>query len=297
MRPLFTKKYKARIPVICVGNVTVGGAGKTPVVLAITELLKQDGFKIAIASRGYKGNITNPTLVDKTRHTVNSVGDEPLMLARIAPTYIAAERNRAVQMAEKNGANIVIMDDGLQNPSVGKDVSLLVIDGKYGIGNGFIMPAGPLRESLAAGVMKSDAIILVGNDDEGVLKYPCLQKKSAPPIIRAKLQPFGDLPDKNKPYIAFAGIGNPDKFFATLAENGYNIVAAISFSDHYNYTDNDMNNLIHKAEAIGAELITTEKDEVRLPLFARKKVRVLPVRIVWEDAAQIHNLLMQKLKK
>ena len=297
VRGLKAKKYKATVPVICVGNVTVGGAGKTPVVLSISELLKADGMKVAIASRGYKGNITVPTLVDKNRHTVNSVGDEPLMLARIAPTYIAAKRNLAIQMAENNGANIVIMDDGLQNPFVVKDISILVIDGKYGIGNGFVMPAGPLRESLASGVSKADAVIIVGNDDMCVINHPALSAKSAPPVIRAKLKPFGDLPEKNKPYIAFAGIGNPDKFFSTLIENGYNIVESIPFSDHHNYSDAEINNLIHKAEDGGYELITTEKDQVRLPLFSRNKIRILPVKIVWDDVTQIYNILMRKLKK
>ncbi len=291
------KPYRSKVPVVCVGNVTVGGAGKTPIVFAITELLKKDGFKVAIASRGYKGDITNPTIVDKNRHTVNSVGDEPLMLARIAPTYIAKKRKAAIQMAEKNGANIIIMDDGLQNPTIAKDISLLIIDGKYGVGNGFIMPAGPLREKLSAGIAKSDAIIIVGEGGFNIKKYPVLFKKSTPPVIHASLEPFGNLPDKSRPYIAFAGIGNPDKFFATLVENGYNLVEKIPFADHYNYTDQDINNLIHKSEETGAELITTEKDEVRLPLFARKKIRVLPVRIKWANEKQIHNLLIQKLKK
>lgn len=297
LRPLITTKYRARIPVICVGNVTVGGAGKTPVVLAITELLRKNNLKVAIASRGYKGEITTPTLVDKIRHTVNSVGDEPLMLARIAPTYIAAHRPLAIQMAEKGGANVIIMDDGMQNPSVRKDLTLLVIDGKYGIGNGFIIPAGPLREELACGVRKADAIILVGHDDTGILKHPSLRKKSTPPIIRAKLQPYGDLPDKTTPYLAFAGIGNPEKFFSSLAVNGYNIKEEISFPDHYNYCDSDLSNLINKAEKSGAGLITTEKDEVRLPLFARKKVKILPIKIVWEDEKQIKDLLEKIIKK
>ena len=297
LRPAITKKYHARIPVICVGNVTVGGAGKTPVVLAITELLRSSNLNVAIASRGYKGDIKNPTLVDKTRHTVNSVGDEPLMLSAIAPTYIAAKRPLAIQMAEKTSANIIIMDDGMQNPSVEKNITLLVIDGHYGIGNGLVMPAGPLRESLSSGLQKADAVILVGSDDRGLLKHSGLRAKSAPPVIRARLEPFGNLPDKSAPYLAFAGIGNPDKFFSTLAGNGYNVVEEVPFPDHYNYSDNDINQLIHKAEELGAQLITTEKDEVRLPFFARKKIKVLPVRIVWEDSSQIKELLEKALKK
>lgn len=297
LRNITTSKYYARIPIICVGNVTVGGAGKTPVVLAIAELLRTSGLNVAIASRGYKGEITNPTLVDKNKHTVNSVGDEPLMLARIAPTYIAAQRDLAIQMAENNGANVVIMDDGLQNQSVEKNISLLVIDGKFGIGNGLILPAGPLREGLAHRITKCDAIILVGKDEKNILKHPALNGKSTPPILRAHLVPSGNLPDKNKPYIAFAGIGNPEKFFSTLFENGYNAVEKLSFPDHYNYSDSDLNVIIHKAEAKSASIITTEKDEVRLPLFAKKKVQVLPVRIAWEDENLIRNILERILKK
>lgn len=297
VRSVVTKKYHAKIPVICVGNVTVGGAGKTPVVLAITELLVAKGKKVAIASRGYKGDIKIPTQVDKARHTVNSVGDEPLMLAKIAPTYISAKRPLAIKMAEKNRADVVIMDDGLQNYTVAKDISFLVIDGKYGLGNGFIMPAGPLREGIASGISKVDAVIVVGSDDTGILKHPALSFKAAPPIIIASLKPHGKLPDKNKKYLAFAGIGNPDKFFATLEENGYNVAERIVFADHYTYTNSDINNLIHKAEEIGAELITTEKDEVRLSLIDRKKIQVLPVRIEWENPDIIKNLLEQKLKK
>lgn len=297
LRKMITSKYYAKVPVICVGNVTVGGAGKTPVVLALTQLLSAQGFKVAIASRGYKGEITKPTLVDKNRHTVNSVGDEPLMLARIAPTYIAAIRPLAIQMAEENGANIVIMDDGLQNPSIAKTLSILVIDGKYGIGNGFIMPAGPLRESLSSGISKVDAVILVGSDDTNILNNKAFSRYKPIPVIRARLEPNGNLPDKTIPYIAFAGIGNPDKFFATLIENGYNIAKTISFPDHYNYSDNDINTLIQSAESSGAGLITTEKDEVRLPLFVRKKVKVLPVRIVWDDEKQIRTILEKILKQ
>lgn len=295
-RAALTKPFQAKIPVICVGNVTVGGAGKTPIVLAITQILSDAGMKVAIASRGYKGDIRAPTQVDKSKHTVNSVGDEPLLLSQIAPTYISAKRPLAIEMAQKNKADIIIMDDGLQNYSVAKDISLLVIDGKYGIGNGFIMPAGPLREGLASGLSKVDAVIIVGGDDTGILNHHAIKAKSVP-VISAILQPFGKLPDKNKKYIAFAGIANPDKFFATLAENGYDILEEISFPDHYNYTDIDINNLIQKSEELGAGLITTEKDEVRLPVFAKRKIQSLPVRIVWENPDIIKNLLEQRLNK
>jgi tetraacyldisaccharide 4'-kinase len=219
------------------------------------------------------------------------------MLARIAPTYIAAQRDLAIQMAENNGATVVIMDDGLQNQSVEKNISLLVIDGKFGIGNGLILPAGPLRENLSYRMTKCDAVIFVGEDSKGVLKHPSFNNKQTPPVIRARLIPSGNLPDKNKPYIAFAGIGNPDKFFSTLAENSYNIVETIPFPDHYNYSDSDMNTIIHKAEAKSAGIITTQKDEVRLPLFAKKKVQVLPVRIAWDDETKIRNVLEKIIKK
>jgi tetraacyldisaccharide 4'-kinase len=291
VRNIFFTESLFDIPIICVGNVTVGGAGKTPVVLAITHILKSYGKNVAIASRGYKGELSKPTLVDKTKHTVNSVGDEPLILTSIAPTYIATHRPLAIEMAINNGANVVIMDDGMQNRSVHKNVTLLVIDGKYGIGNGCIIPAGPLRETLDSGVAKADAVIFIGSDDTGVLKHWCFQEKSAPPLIRAKLESYGNIPDKTKPYLAFAGIGNPDKFFATLAEDGFNVVAEMPFPDHYNYSDKDINKLISHAEKSGLELITTEKDAVRLPFFAQKKVKILQVRIVWENQEQIVNLL------
>jgi tetraacyldisaccharide 4'-kinase len=300
LRPLINAKYQANIPVICIGNVTVGGAGKTPIVLAITELLRKNGMNVAIASRGYKGDIKKPTLVDKNKHTVNSVGDEPLILARIAPTYISKKRHLAISMAKESGADIVIMDDGMQNPTVKKDLTILVIDGKYGIGNGLVMPAGPLREALLFGLRKSDIVILLGKDEMGILNHPAIksmQRENVKPIIRARLDPCGNIPDKTQPYIAFAGIGNPDKFFSTLVENGYNLVGEIAFPDHYNYNDDDINNLIKKAEKIGAVLITTQKDEVRLPLFARKKISVLCVEITWENEAQIKNILDNMIQK
>jgi len=297
LRPFLTSRYRASATIICVGNVTVGGAGKTPIVLAITELLSIKGMKVAIASRGYKGDIKQPTLVDKNKHTVNSVGDEPLMLTRIAPTYIAAKRPLAISMAEKSGANIIIMDDGMQNPTVAKDLTLLVIDGKYGIGNSLIMPAGPLREGISNGVKRADAVILIGADETGILQHKALQTKPSIPTIRAKLVPCGEIPDKTRPYLAFAGIGNPDKFFSTLAASGYNVIGEVPFPDHYNYTDADINTLINKAENLGAELITTQKDEVRLPIFASKKIRVLTVKIAWEDETQITNLLDNLIKK
>ncbi len=267
----------------------MGGAGKTPIVMAITELLKDKKAKVVIVSRGYKGDIKQPTLVDNTKHSVNSVGDEPLMLAKIAPTYIAAKRSLSIKLAQQANPDFIIMDDGMQNPSVIKDLTILVLDGKYGLGNGFMIPAGPLREPFSCALKKADAVIFVGSDEHNILKTKEIRNYKKP-ILMAKLEPYGTLPNKTKPYIAFAGIGNPNKFFATLQESGYDVKEAIPFPDHYNYSDKDINWLIHKAEQEGIGLITTEKDATRIPSFAQKKIKVLPVRIVWEDPSHIKDL-------
>lgn len=290
LRQIFINSYNADVPVICIGNVTVGGAGKTPVALAIGKILQQKGIKFAFLSRGYGGSLTRPTIVDNKKHSAKEVGDEPLLLSRLATTIIAKNRKAGAELAVRNGAEVIIMDDGLQNPSIGKDMALLVIDGNYGIGNGHIMPAGPLREKLSSAIKKTAAVIFIGEDKTGLLT-----KLGESKIIRAEI----DVPAnrENKKFLAFAGIANPDKFFSSLAKGGYDIVKKTIFSDHYQYTENDINSLKNRAESLNACLITTEKDFIRLTERQQQDISILPIEIKWEDNNSIDEIISCCLKK
>lgn len=279
--------YAPLIPVICVGNVVAGGAGKTPAVQALTALLFDAGITKypSILLRGYGGALHGPTAVDPAMHGYKDVGDEAILHAAYAPTIIARDRAAGVKLAQFSGADMVIMDDGLQNPSVKKTISFLMVDGAQGIGNGMTLPAGPLREPLAAALKKTDAIILNGDT---------LAFATDKPIFRAHIAP-ASLPDINVPYIAFAGLGRPEKFRNTLGEAGVTIAGWHPFPDHHPYRDTDLQPLIDDAAAKGAVLITTEKDAVRIPEFYRNMVKTLPVRMAFDDPAAVVRFMREKL--
>jgi tetraacyldisaccharide 4'-kinase len=279
------------VPVICVGNLTVGGAGKTPLVIALARALQGLGRAPHILSRGYGGRLKGPLRVDPVQHEAQDVGDEPLLLARMAPTWICADRATSARAAVEDGADILLMDDGFQNPGLIKTVSILVIDGGYGFGNGQVMPAGPLREALAGGLARADAAVIIGDDITGIrdaIADRC-------PIFDARIVPIPDQGITGKPVIAFAGIGRPEKFYASLQELGCTLIETRNFADHHPYTPDEIMRLCDLAHALDATLVTTEKDLVRLPDAARKMVQALRIAVEWSDPATPGHLLRKAL--
>jgi tetraacyldisaccharide 4'-kinase len=281
LRRTFAVPYRARVPVVCIGNVVAGGAGKTPTALALAGILKNSGQKPVFVTRGYKGN-GQLTCVDLSRHKVSDVGDEALLLAAAAPTWVARDRVCAIREAEMHGS-IVIVDDGLQNPNLAPTASILVVDGDAGLGNGRIIPAGPLRESLANALKRVAAVIVIGERDCQNLAAKAQEAKV--PVFRARLEPM--LPPgfpKLGRFVAFAGLARPEKFFATARAFGLDIASALEFPDHYVYGEADIDALRLEAEEQGARLLTTEKDAVRLPPDFRAEILVLPVKLTFADA-------------
>jgi len=276
------------VPVICVGNLVAGGAGKTPVVAALARYLGASGVAAHILTRGYGGWRPGPLRVDPTRQGFAEVGDEALLLAREAPTWIARDRRAGAWAAVAAGARIILMDDGFQNPSLHKDHSILVIDGNYGLGNGRVMPAGPLREPPGDGLARADACILIGADRAGIARA----LPADLPLHRARLVPAAGGADLGgRRLLAFAGIGRPAKFFATLEGLGARLAVTRAFPDHHPYKADEVMRLVEAARAADAEPITTEKDAVRLPPEARPMVRVLAVELAWDDPASPKRLL------
>jgi tetraacyldisaccharide 4'-kinase len=272
------------VPVVCVGNVVSGGAGKTPVALAVAARLAQSGRNPAFLTRGYGGSETGPLAVDPSRHTAADVGDEALLLAAAQPTWVARDRVAGARAAAASGAGVVVMDDGFQNPSLKKDLSLLVIDGGFGVGNGRTMPAGPLEAALD----RAHAVVLLGEDRFGIEARVAGRR----PVVAGRYVPTLDAEDvAGKRVVAFAGIGRPEKFFETLVGMGCEIVAAESFADHYRFTEDDVMRLVERAAAEEAIAVTTEKDFVRLPAAARDMVRTVPIRIEWRDDGALDALL------
>jgi tetraacyldisaccharide 4'-kinase len=271
-------------PVICVGNLVAGGAGKTPVALAFGERLRAHGCAVHFLSRGYGGRERGPLRVDPERHSAADVGDEPLLLARTAPTWIARDRAAGATAAVQAGAGVIVMDDGFQNHTLKKDLSLLVVDGGYGFGNGRVMPAGPLREPLAAGLGRADAVVLIGPDQCGVEAMLTL------PLLRAVLAPIAAAL-AGRQVLAFAGIARPEKFFATLQGMGCRIVGVRAFPDHHPYSEGEVAALIEAARQADAVPVTTEKDAVRLPAAFRSEIQTLPVALRWRDEAAVDRLL------
>lgn len=281
------KPYQAPVPVICVGNISVGGTGKTPVSLKLMELLKEHGF--FFLNHGYKTKLKN-VLVDFKTHSAFDVGDEAMLLALKAPTVVDNHRARGAQLAVKYGAKGIIMDDGFQNPSLIKTLSFVVVDGKKGFGNEGVIPAGPLREPALVGLQRADAVIVAGEDTWGVSFY--LQRhKIDLPLLTGRFVPnqkqLAEL--KGKKVYAFAGLGNPDKFFSMLKSSGVDVVGQMAFPDHYFYTRFDIDNLKQKAGT--AALITTAKDAVKLSKELRKRIIVLDGEFVFDDEKAVRDVL------
>jgi tetraacyldisaccharide 4'-kinase len=277
-------------PVICVGNLVAGGAGKTPVVLSLVDLLKDRGYNPHLLTRGYGGSETGPIQVSPGRDTADDVGDEALLLVSKAPTWVSRSRPLGAQAAIDTGASIIVMDDGYQNPSIYKDFSLLVIDGASGFGNGRLLPAGPLREPLEFGLSRAHAIVLLGEDKAGVLTT--VRQYTDVPVLAASLVPDADNPDLfGKKVFAFAGIGRPEKFKDSLAAAGAVIEGWGSYPDHCVYTEEDLQELMSAAAAAGATVVTTAKDHVRLPEPLKPRVLSFGVHVAWDDPAQLCALI------
>jgi tetraacyldisaccharide 4'-kinase len=280
--------WRAPVPVICAGNATAGGAGKTTVALDLGRRLADRGIAAHFLLRGYGGKLRGPTRVDPAAHDSLAVGDEALLLAEARPTWISADRGAGGRAAVAAGAQAIVMDDGLQNPTLEKDLSLLVIDGGFGFGNGRVIPAGPLREPVSAAAARCRAAVLIGEDETGALE----QLPPSLPVLRARLVPGPEAAMlAGQPVFAFCGIANPRKFFATLQEAGTVLAGREAFADHYPYDEGDLKELLAQAEALRAVPVTTKKDFVRIPLAFRSRVTVVTVGLAWAEPAAIESLL------
>ncbi len=262
-------------PVLCIGNVTVGGGGKTPLTRLLAAAARELGLAVAIASKGYGGALVGPHRIDPARDTARDVGDEALMMARVAPdlpVYVAQDRRAGIQAAIAGGADLVLMDDGFQNPTVAPSAAILVIDGGFGFGNGLTVPAGPLREPVAEALRRADAVILIGEAAPAVLS--ALDGTNR--LIRAEaetLPPPGL--DRNRPIVAFAGLARPEKFFDGLKRAGLALRETRAFPDHHSFSDSDLSGLADLAAQADSALVTTEKDYIRLSEAQRSRIGVL----------------------
>lgn len=292
---------RAGVPVICIGNFTLGGTGKTPTAAAVAELLREARRVPFFLTRGYGGSLAGPVLVDPARHSAAEVGDEPLLLARTAPTIVSRDRPAGARLAASLGADAIVMDDGLQNPSLAKDLSLAVVDGGTGFGNGLVFPAGPLRLAAADQWPLVQALVVIGEGAAGdrVAMEATRQDKA---VVRAMLAPDPDIAHRLRGHrvLAFAGIGRPDKFFRTLEECGAVLNQRRPFPDHHPYTADEIAELLATAEAEGLVAVTTDKDKARLDTSPAlralsERIMTLPVRFQVEDEVAWRAIVMAGL--
>ena len=289
VRYSLVKPRKVKALVICVGNLVAGGAGKTPTAISIAGLLRKKGINVSFLTRGYRGKERGPIRVDPQRHNAVQVGDEPILLAHVAPTWVSRNRILGAKMAISEGAKVLIMDDGFQNPFLTKDFSIIVIDGGYGFGNNRLIPAGPMRETIVKGLPRADAIVLIGQDKTGISDLIDNYKL---PMFQAELLPTPQSSElRGQTVVAFSGIGRPSKFFFTLRNIGCTIIKSVSFSDHHHYKPDEIMKLVEYAGSQGAIPVTTEKDWVRLPPDAQPMIQSVSVNLEWEDPDALLNLI------
>jgi tetraacyldisaccharide 4'-kinase len=282
LRRAVARPYRAPVPVICVGNLVAGGSGKTPVALSLAAMLTAHEIAVAIVMRGYGGKLAGPVRVDPEHHDAETVGDEALLAAAETACWVARDRAAGVRAVVADGAEAIILDDGFQNPHVAKDLSLVVVDAAAGFGNCRLIPAGPLRERVTAGLARADAVVLVGDGTAPAID---------PPILRASLEPVGGDRFAGAKVLAFAGIGRPEKFFASLRALSADIAGERSFPDHHPYRAAELAALRRDADATRARLVTTRKDWVRLPPAERAGIEVLDIAVRWHDTTARDALL------
>lgn len=283
-RQTSAQPFRSKARVLCVGNLTAGGSGKTPVAMTLARMLAGRGHKVVFLSRGYRGRLNGPVAVDPAKHSAADVGDEPLLLAAAAPTVVARDRARGAELADALGAGVIVMDDGFQNFQLAKDVSILVVDAETGFGNRRLIPAGPLREPVEDGLRRADAVVLMGDD---AFRIPPFRG----PVFRAGLRPSAPDRFKGRSVFAMAGIGRPDKFFHTLEAMGARIVGTKSFPDHHRYTLLELEAVKRIAANSGALLVTTEKDLVRIDASRRDGILPVPVHAVFADDPNLGIML------
>ena len=287
LRLKLVKPQKAEIPVICIGNITAGGTGKTPVSISIAKMLATDMYHPIFVTRGDGGKLQN-VLVNNKKHTAQDVGDEPLLLAEQAPVVVNADRYAGAKLALKEGADVVIMDDGFQNPGLYKNLSFLVFDGHFGIGNGKIIPAGPLRETFENGIKRADALIILGKDKHN------LAERTKLPIFYGHTETAQTAINQEN-VVAFAGIGHPQKFYHTLSQQGFNVVETFDFPDHHYYTKDEIEKILQRAKELQAEVYTTSKDFVKIPAIYHKSINVLEIAVVWNKPEELLQFIKNKI--
>jgi tetraacyldisaccharide 4'-kinase len=295
LRRALAHPYRAAVPVVCVGNLVTGGAGKTPVTLALSIWFSERNIPVHVVTRGYGGRLRGPVRVQAARHDAFAVGDEALLHAAHTPCWVARDRAAGVRTAVEAGARVVLLDDGLQNLAIAKTLSIIVIDTAYGFGNQRVIPAGPLREGLGDGLSRADAIVLLATDGEAGRREPILLCDCRP-TISAVLAPVAGERLAGARLFAFAGIGRPQKFFATVRALGVDLVGTRQFPDHHPFRTADIDALRRAAERAGARLVTTAKDIVRVPPALRAGIEVLEVEIRWSDPEVVDRLMMPVLR-
>jgi tetraacyldisaccharide 4'-kinase len=281
--------FRPKARVLCVGNLTAGGSGKTPVAIALARMVAARGRKVVFLSRGYGGNLIGPVVVDLGKHCAEHVGDEPLLHATVAPAVVAHDRARGAQLADSLGADVIVMDDGFQNFQLAKDLSLVVVDAETGFGNGRVIPAGPLREPVEQGLKRADAVVVVGT---AAFAVPAFRG----PVLRAQLRPSAGEKFRERPVFAMAGIGRPEKFFRTLEAAGARIAGTKAFPDHHEYTARELESVKRMAAQAGAVVVTTEKDFFRIAPPFRDRIMVFPVHAAFADDAELGAILDRLLQ-
>ena len=295
-------RASANVPVICVGNYVVGGAGKTPTALALARIARSQGLTPGFLTRGYGGSAREPLVVDLDLHDAARVGDEALLLAEAGPVVVSPDRPAGLPLLKRLGVDLIIMDDGFQNPSLRKDLSLIVVDGATGVGNGRVIPSGPLRAPLRTQITRTDAVIVVGEGKPGDAMVRRIAR-AGKIVLKAKLEPAVVRVWGPRQFLAFAGIGRPEKFFNTLDRAGVPLADVKGFPDHHAYTAEDARKLLARADADGLELITTSKDRARLTRAEgelarlRERSKVFEIQMHFENEARIAALIAETVRR